>query len=97
VAKRNMKPGEIKALLEERGLNFALLAARAGHGVTRQQLANAIVRPSTRSEIIIAKALDLPPATIWPARYEPNGKRKARQPLESYHPAPRFRRSVKEL
>lgn len=95
MVKPNFKPGEIKALLEDRGLNFSILARRIGHGMTRQRLAQAIIRPNKIAEDIIATALDLPPQTIWPQRYQSNGKRKERQPTAAYRPEPRFKRSIK--
>lgn len=95
MGKLNMRPGEIKALLEERGLNFSILARATGHGMTRQRLAQAIVRPHKLAEEIISRALDLPPAAIWPQRYLLNGKRISRQPIAAYRPAPRFKERKK--
>ena len=91
MTKSNLTPGEIKMMLEEKGLNFAVLARRIGRGMTRQRLAQAIVRPHRLAEEIIANALDLPPAILWPERYDPTGKRKSRQPIEAYRPKPRFK------
>ncbi|MCI4237355.1 transcriptional regulator [Dickeya dianthicola] len=44
-------------------------------GLSASTLANALVRPWPRGEWLIAEALGIPPAEIWPSRYyDQNGE-----------------------
>lgn len=88
-----MDAEDIKAALGKKGLNLAMLAKRSGFPMTRQKLAAALVRPYEAPEKIIAEALALPPAAVWPERYHANGRRRKPQPSGHYAVLPRFRRT----
>ena len=79
---RDWHPEDIKAAVRKRGHTFASLAAAVG--VTRQALAITTVKPSSRNEKVIARAIGEAPSIIWPTRYDKNGKRKRPQPSENY-------------
>jgi Ner family transcriptional regulator len=55
--------------LRERGLTWQKISAGAGYKGTA--LRNAVDKRYPKAEAAIAKALDLPPAAIWPSRYPP--------------------------
>lgn len=58
---------DIIAALKKRGTTLSELSRQSGFSSTT--LCNALVRPWTKGEIIIATALDLEPKEIWPSRY----------------------------
>ncbi len=58
---------DIKAALEKKGTSLALLSRNAGLSSTT--LANALARPWPKGEYMIANALAIHPAEIWPSRY----------------------------
>lgn len=58
---------DIIAALKKRGLTLAQLSRQSGLSSTT--LSNALVRPWTKGEYIIASALEIDPAKIWPSRY----------------------------
>jgi len=60
-------PADIIAGLRKRKTSLAAVSREAGLGSST--LANALARPWAKGEMIIAKALGVPPATIWPSRY----------------------------
>ena len=58
---------DIIAALKKKGTTLAELSRKSG--LSSSTLSNALVRPWTKGEIIIAKALNLKPSQIWPSRY----------------------------
>lgn len=62
-----MAPGHVRAHLEQRGVTLASLAR--AHGISASSLSAALRRPHPRHEAIIADALGVEPALIWPDRY----------------------------
>ena len=58
---------DIIAALKKKGTTLSELSRRSGF--SSSTLGNTLVRPWTKGEFIIAKALDLDPAEIWPSRY----------------------------
>lgn len=81
-------PEDIKAAVRKKGFTLAKLGAAGG--VSRQNMANALVIPHEAAEQLIAAALDVPPSMIWPSRYHADGSRKRPQPPTNYHRMPRF-------
>ncbi len=64
-------PADIKAELEKTGLTLSGLArANKYH---ESSMRKAIRHPWPKVERIIAKALGVPPETIWPSRYRRDG------------------------
>lgn len=62
----------IKFALHCKGTTLDTLARE--HGVTRQTPQAALRVPCPMWERIIADALGIPPQTLWPERYGPDGK-----------------------
>lgn len=58
---------DIIAALKKRGITLAQLSRQSGLSSTT--LSNALVRPWTKGESIIANAIGIEPAKIWPSRY----------------------------
>ncbi|MCX8584878.1 MULTISPECIES: helix-turn-helix transcriptional regulator [unclassified Gilliamella] len=58
---------DIIAALKKKGTTLAELSRQSG--LSSSTLSNALVRPWTKGESIIAKALNLKPSQIWPSRY----------------------------
>ncbi|MGC6388719.1 helix-turn-helix domain-containing protein [Ewingella sp. S1.OA.A_B6] len=58
---------DIIASLRKRGTTLAAVSRAAG--LSSSTLANALSRPWPKGEKIIAEALDVNPAVIWPSRY----------------------------
>lgn len=58
---------DIIAALRKRGTSLAAISRNAG--LASSTLANALVRPWPKGEMLIAIALDCKPAEIWPSRY----------------------------
>ncbi|ECA7919362.1 transcriptional regulator [Salmonella enterica subsp. enterica serovar Chichester] len=76
--KQDWHSADIIAALHKRGTSLAAVSREAG--LASSTLANALSRPWPKGEWLIARALNLHPAEIWPARYEEEGER--RQPKE---------------
>ena len=57
----------IVAELQIKGTSISALAR--ANNVCRSTIANALIAPYPKSERIIAEALGLEPAEIWPSRY----------------------------
>lgn len=57
----------IQGLLRRRGLTLRALASQIG--VSPQAVSAALSAPSARIEEALARALDMPPATLFPDRY----------------------------
>lgn len=58
---------DIIAALKKKGTTLAELSRQSG--LSSSTLSNALVRPWTKGEMIIANTLDLKPSEIWPSRY----------------------------
>lgn len=71
-------PADIIAALHKRGTSLAALSREAG--LASSTLANALTRPWPKGEWLIATALNVHPATIWPTRY--NGQEEYRLPKQ---------------
>lgn len=65
--KSDWHSADIIAALRKQGTTLAAVSREAG--LSSSTLANALVRPWPKGEIIIAKALGLEPTEIWPSRY----------------------------
>ncbi|EYU14429.1 helix-turn-helix domain-containing protein [Photorhabdus aegyptia] len=59
---------DIRAALEKRGTNLRALSVAAG--LAKDTLRNALVRPWPKGERLIAQAIGVDPAVIWPSRYQ---------------------------
>ena len=60
-------PADIIAALRKRGTTLAALSREAG--LSSSTLANALSRPWPKGEWLIADAIKVHPAEIWPSRY----------------------------
>ncbi|RKS84451.1 Nlp family transcriptional regulator [Orbus hercynius] len=58
---------DIIAALKKKGTTLSAESRKAGYATST--LANALARPWTKGEIIIANALGIGPEHIWPSRY----------------------------
>lgn len=58
---------DIIAGLHKRGTSMAALSRAAG--LSSSTLANALIRPWPKGEMLIAEALEVHPSAIWPERY----------------------------
>lgn len=67
-------PADIKAAIEKAGWSLRRLSKH--QGMAAASLSMALHRPWPRAERIIADAVGIAPQTIWPSRYEPNGRPK---------------------
>jgi len=65
--KSDWHSADIIAALRKQGTTLAAVSREAG--LSSSTLANALVRPWPKGEIIIAKALGIKPNEIWPSRY----------------------------
>lgn len=64
---------DIIAALRKKGTTLAATSRAAG--LSSSTLANALNRPWPKGEMLIAKAIGVPAAQIWPSRYyDGNGK-----------------------
>lgn len=68
--KHDWHKADIVAALHKQGTTMAGLSRAAG--LSSSTLANVIVRPWPKGEWMIAKALGIHPAEIWPSRYYDN-------------------------
>lgn len=69
-------PADVKAAIEKAGTTLRRLSIAAKYGPAT--LSQALRRPYPDAERIIAAALGLSPAEIWPSRYDDRG-----QPIRS--------------
>ena len=69
---KDWHPADIKAALEKRGWSLAELSLR--HSYSRTLAAKALHYPYPNMERIIGKALGVHPKSIWPSRYDENGR-----------------------
>lgn len=67
MVKTDMHPADIVAGLKKKRLSMAALSRQSG--LSSSTLANALSRPWPKGEHIIAQALEMNPADIWPSRY----------------------------
>ena len=63
----DMHPADIIAQLKKRNLSLAAVSRQAG--LSSWTLANTLSRPWPKGEFLIAQALGIDPAEIWPSRY----------------------------
>ncbi|PLR36315.1 hypothetical protein CYR55_12200 [Chimaeribacter californicus] len=82
--KKDWHSADIISALHKRGTSMAALSRAAG--LSSSTLANVLYRPWPKGEWIIANALDIHPARIWPSRYFDAAtllpvERKTRRPL----------------
>ncbi|MCO6523590.1 MAG: helix-turn-helix domain-containing protein [Candidatus Schmidhempelia sp.] len=66
---------DIIAALRKKGTSLSAESRKAGYA--SNSLANALSRPWTKGEKIIADVLGLPPEVIWPSRYKKNRRMKS--------------------
>ncbi|WP_338558689.1 helix-turn-helix transcriptional regulator [Erwinia sp. E_sp_B04_7] len=66
-SKKDWHNADIIAGLRKRGTSLAGLSRKAG--LSSSTLANAMFRPWPKGEWLIAEALNIHPAEIWPSRY----------------------------
>ena len=85
---RDWDPEDIKAAVRKQGVTLAQLGRP--HGLTRQAMANALIKPSAQAEAVIAEAIGTQAHLIWPSRYNSDGQRKRPQPPSNYTRRPRF-------
>lgn len=60
-------PADIIAALRKKGTSLAALSRESG--LSSSTLANALSRPWPKGEWLIANAIKVHPAEIWPSRY----------------------------
>lgn len=65
--KKDWHHADIIAALHKKRLSLAALSRAAD--LSSSTLANALVRPWPKGEWLIAKAVEVHPAEIWPSRY----------------------------
>lgn len=68
MSNRDWHSADIIAALKKKGLTLAELSRRSGYASST--LANMLVRPWTKGELIIASALNMQPEQIWFSRYD---------------------------
>jgi Ner family transcriptional regulator len=81
--KKDWHPADIKAALEKEGWNFARIA-REYSFINRRSPGNVLRIPWARTESIIGEIIGIPPAEIWPSRYDEKGqpiKRRSNHPI----------------
>lgn len=66
-AKKDWHQADIVASLKKAGTNLSALSEK--HGYSRNNLRNALYRKYPKAEQIIAEAIGVAPADIWPSRY----------------------------
>ncbi|MFS2221303.1 helix-turn-helix domain-containing protein [Pantoea sp. B65] len=64
---KDWHPADIIAALRKRGTSLAAVSRQAG--LSSSTLANALTRPWPKGEWLIAEAITIHPAVIWPSRY----------------------------
>lgn len=65
--RKDWHSADIIAALKKRGITLAELSRQSGYASST--LSNALIRPWTKGEQIIASALNMPPEKIWASRY----------------------------
>lgn len=85
MTQQNWHPADIIAALRKRGTSLAVVSRKAG--LSSSTLANALSRPWPKGELLIARAIGVDAADIWPGRYyDSNGKRLDRESLIRHPP-----------
>lgn len=80
MTKQDWYPADIIAAQHKRGTSMAAVSREAG--LASSTLANALSHPWPRGEWLIARALNIHPAEIWPSRYDDEGElRQPKDPL----------------
>lgn len=74
----NWHRADIVAALHKKGLSLRGLAVKAGYK-SESTLSKALNAPWPKGERIIAEALGVAPETIWPTRYDKDGKTNRRR------------------
>lgn len=72
-SREDWHPAEVVAALRMRGYSLRQLALLNGYG-NANSMTPALRRPYPLAEAIIAEAIGVKPAVIWPTRYGPDGK-----------------------
>ena len=87
--RQSWHPENIKAELRKRHGSITRLAVSWGY--SRSAISNALSRPqySAQVERRIAAALELPPHSIWPDRWHPNGEPRTRTVVVDVNATPR--------
>lgn len=67
-SKKDWHSADIIAALKKKGTTLSALSRQSGYAPST--LANALVRPWTKGELIIANALGVEAKRIWPSRYK---------------------------
>ncbi|WP_267330422.1 MULTISPECIES: helix-turn-helix domain-containing protein [unclassified Gilliamella] len=67
-SKKDWHPADIIAAMKKKGTTLSALSRQSGYAPST--LANALVRPWTKGELIIANALGVEAKRIWPSRYK---------------------------
>ena len=65
--KNDWHSADIIAALRKKGTTLAAVSRQAG--LSSSTLANTLIRPWPKGERLIAEALGVDPAEIWPSRY----------------------------
>ncbi|WP_241586595.1 helix-turn-helix domain-containing protein [Rosenbergiella epipactidis] len=65
--KNDWHSADIIAALRKKGTSLAAVSRNAG--LSSSTLANALSRPWPKGEFLIAQAINIHPAEIWPSRY----------------------------
>jgi Ner family transcriptional regulator len=65
-------PADVLAALKKRGQSLAGLSVANGYHPTAA--GKALKQPWPAMELLLANALGLTPQTIWPSRYDPEGR-----------------------
>lgn len=87
MTKTDWHPADIIAALHKRGTSLAAVSREAG--LSSSTLANALSRPWPKGELLIARAIGVDAADIWPGRYyDSNGRRLDREALQRRYPQP---------
>lgn len=67
-SKKDWHSADIIAALKKKGTTLSALSRQSGYAPST--LTNALVRPWTKGELIIANALGVEAKRIWPSRYK---------------------------
>ena len=78
-----MHPEDVKASLRKRGTSLAAIAKEAGLHRSGPTAALRNPRYSKKAEMLIALALNVPPAAIWPDRWALDGTPLPRLPVKA--------------
>jgi Ner family transcriptional regulator len=79
-------PETIKAEIRRRG--FALNDIDRRYRLPLRTCAHALYQPGPRGEKAIARFLGIPAATLWPSRYDAQGRRLKPQPATNWQHVP---------